>query len=137
MIKLERKKKHDSEGINIAPLIDMIFILLLFFIVNSAFVSEAGMEINRTSAQNAVQLEKNSVLVFVSSDETITVNNRKTELISLSSVIKQSFFDASGAQSVIIVPDKTVQSGLLIKIMDECKSAGAANISVAAEKKQY
>ncbi|MBP7653523.1 biopolymer transporter ExbD [Candidatus Dependentiae bacterium] len=135
MIKIERKKnKYTSEGINIAPLIDMIFILLLFFVVNAAFFNESGLDINKPSAQNSSQLEKNSIVIYVTQDERIIISNRQIELLSLSGSVKNELNEKNGCESVIIIPDKSVQSGLLIRIMDECKTAGIKNISVATEK---
>jgi biopolymer transport protein ExbD len=121
-----------SVDINMAPLIDCVFLLLIFFVVTSVFVRETGVEVNRPRAMTAQQLEKRSILLGLTADNRIYYGGRQVEINSVRGLVARQLRETKQAP-VIIVADTDSRNGPLVKLIDECKLAGAEKVSVAAE----
>ena len=126
-------RKAGKKGIelNIAPLIDMVFILLIFFLVTTSFVKETGVDINRPSAATAVSKEKANILIAVTEDDRIFMDKREIDIRAVRANVERALAE-NPEGSVIIVADRESRTGIAIKVMDGCKLAGAKNISLAA-----
>lgn len=125
-----------SEGeeiseINISPLIDMVFILLIFFIVTTTFVEETGIEVNKPQAASAASLEKNSILLAVTAQGQVVYGGQEVGIGSLRALVKR--LCESEAMPVIIQADKAAGAGVLVRVMDEATLGGAKNVSLATE----
>ena len=123
---------QDSVEINMAPLIDMMFLLLIFFVVTTAFVEEVGIEIQKPKAVSSQELEKKSILVGISREGKIVYGDREIELNGLRGLVSRLL--KTQEQPVIVIADQDCRSGILVDVIDECKSAGAKNVSIATEK---
>ena len=130
-LRRERKKPE----LNIAPLVDMVFLLLIFFLVSTTFSRETGVGVRKPKAKTASYLSRESILVAVTKEGTIHINNRKVDIETLHSIIKDTLEERQDSP-VIIIADKHSLTGRIIEVMDECKSAGAQNLSLAALKKE-
>lgn len=117
--------------LNIAPLIDMVFILLIFFLVTTSFVKETGVDISRPAATTAVTKTGATLLIAVSKDGTIHMDHREIDIRSVRANVERALAESPEA-SVVIVADKESTTGLVIHVMDHCKLAGAENVSLAA-----
>ena len=117
--------------INMSPLIDMVFLLLIFFMVTTVFVEETGIEVNKPSASSATDLEKKSILLAVSSDGKIVYAGQEMSLNSVRGLVSRLLQDKH--QPVIIIADKNASAGLLVDVIDECKLAGAKQVNIGAE----
>ena len=126
-----RKARRQSVEVNIAPLIDMVFILLIFFLVTTSFVKETGVEINRPAAATAVSKEKSNVLIGITSDNRIFMDKREIDVRSVRANVERALAENPEA-GVVIVADKASSTGIAIKVMDGCKLAGAKNLAIAA-----
>ncbi|MCD4813897.1 biopolymer transporter ExbD [bacterium] len=124
----------DSESVevNISPLIDMMFLLLIFFIVTTAFVQEVGVEIQKPKAASAQSLEKQSIMIGVTEKGRIMYSGREVSLNNLRGLVTGLL--RAQDRPVIIMVDKASQSGTLVNVIDECKLAGAKQVSVATEQ---
>ncbi len=123
---------HDDSGetaIDMSPLIDCVFILLIFFIVTTVFVEESGVEVDRPQAASASQLEKTSILIALTEAGEIVYGGRDIGISGVLPLVKQLV--QSEDIPVIIQADKASASGLLVRIIDEAKLAGATKVSVA------
>jgi biopolymer transport protein ExbD len=118
--------------INMSPLIDCVFLLLIFFIVTTVFVEETGVEINKPRAASAVDLEKRSVLIALTPDGRIVYGGREVEINSVRGLVARQLREQDA--SVIIMADDRSMTGQLVALMDECKLGGAERISVAASR---
>lgn len=130
-----RRSITDSEEIseiNISPLIDMVFILLIFFIVTTVFVEETGVDINRPEAASATMLEKNSILIAITSEGKVVYGGREIGLSGVRPLVKR-LTSQEPDMPVIIQADRGSQSGILIRVVDETKLGGAKNPSVATD----
>jgi len=134
MKRLGRRIGSDGERaeINIAPLMDMVFILLIFFIVTTVFVEETGVEVQRPTAASAENLAKRSILIAVTRAARIVYGGREYSLSSLRALVKHEIDQEQ--MPVIILADAAAPSGVLVSVIDECKLAGAENVSIAARR---
>ncbi len=119
-------------GIDISPLMDCVFILLIFFIVTTTFVEETGVEVDKPQAASAVQLEKTSILIALTQKGEVVYGGREIGLSGVRPLVKRMLQKED--VPVIIQADTAVQSGLLVRVIDEAKLAGAQKVSVATRK---
>ena len=122
-------EEENSEGINISPLIDIVFILLLFFIVTSVFVQETGVEIERPQSSQAVALDRESIYVAVSADLKVFYGGSEIGLQGIVPTIER--LSPSDDQQVIVQVDGRVPTQFLVEVIDEVKQAGIATVNVA------
>ena len=134
MINITGTRRARKKGVilNIAPLIDMMFILLIFFLVTTSFVKETGVDVNRPVAETAVNKKGQVILIGVTRDGRIYMNRREIDIRSVKTNVERELAE-NPSSSVIIVADRDSRTGLVIKVMDECKLAGAKNVAIAAK----
>ena len=132
-----RKRRGGSEEeseVNLTPMLDVVFIMLIFFIVTASFVKESGIDINRPDAQTAEKKEQGNILVAISPSGQIWIDKRQVDPRALRANIER--LKAENPQgSVIIQADKESKNGLLVKVMDAARLAGVESISIAASEK--
>lgn len=117
-------------GIDMSPLIDCVFILLIFFIVTTVFVEETGVEIDKPQAATASQLEKNSILIALTAKGEIVYGGREIGVSGIQPLVRRLI--AKESLPVIVQADQASPSGLLVRIIDEAKLAGATKVSVSS-----
>lgn len=128
---LPRKKQKDM-GIDMGPLMDIMFILLIFFVVTSSFTRETGVDVTKPQAQSASQLEKENLLIAITREGTIHINERQVDLASLQDILKQSLAKMPDREAVIIA-DKGSETGVLVQVIDACNLSGVKKVSIAAQ----
>ncbi|SDU32262.1 ExbD/TolR family protein [Desulfobacula phenolica] len=133
MLNISAARRANSKNLelNIAPLIDMVFILLIFFLVTTSFVKETGVDIARPTASTAVSKAKSTILIGVTQHNTIHIDRRQVDIRAVRANVERALAE-NPEGSVVIVADKQSLTGLVINVMDACKLAGAQNISIAA-----
>jgi biopolymer transport protein ExbD len=128
-----RVATHGEEAeINITPMLDIVFIMLIFFIVTTSFVKEIGIDVNRPS--NApVQEQKISEVIAIRIDETgqISVGNRAVDIRAVRANIESELATKPEA-SVVVISDRNADAGLLVRVIDQARVAGAEKVSLAA-----
>ena len=133
---MRRRHFHEDEAeINITPMLDVVFIMLIFFIVTTSFVKETGVDISRPSSSQAKQVKKGNILVAIKDDGAIWINKQQVEIRAVRSRIEKMHAENPEASAVIIA-DRGSRTGDLVQVMDQIKSAGVSSISIAAEKDQ-
>ena len=118
--------------INLSPLIDCVFLLLIFFVVTTVFVEETGVDVQKPRAASARDMEKNSIMIALTADGRIVYGGRQVNLNSVRGVVSQLL--RSKTMPVIIIADQGSRTGPLVDLIDECKLAGAEQVSVAARR---
>lgn len=116
-------------GIDMSPMIDCVFILLIFFIVTTTFVEETGVEVDKPQAASAVRLEKTSILIAITAKGEIVYGGRDIGISGVQPMVKRMLHKES--LPVIVQADSAAHSGLMVRVIDEAKLAGAAKVSVA------
>ncbi|RLA94236.1 MAG: biopolymer transporter ExbD [Deltaproteobacteria bacterium] len=132
-VRYSRHRRTKAVDINMAPLIDMVFILLIFFLVTTSFVRESGVDVQRPKAKSAVTKEKINLIIGVTKDGIIYIENHPVDIRSIRARMER-FLAETPEGSVIIVADKDSKTGTVIQVLDECRLAGVKNVSVAARK---
>jgi len=115
--------------INISPLIDIVFILLIFFIVTTVFFEETGVEINKPQAISQQDLESNSIMIAVTADGLVFYGGRNIGVVGVRNLIRR--MSMKEAQPVILQADEMVPTKLLIEVLDEAKLGGALSVNVS------
>ena len=119
-------------GIDMSPLIDCVFILLIFFIVTTVFVEETGVEVDKPQAASSVQLEKNSILIALTEKGEVVYGGRDIGISGVQPLVTRMLQQED--LPVIVQADTASQTGMLVRIIDEAKLAGAVKVSVASRK---
>jgi len=121
-------------GVDISPLIDCVFILLIFFIVTTTFVEETGVEVDKPQAASSVQLEKTSILLALTEKGEVIYGGREIGFGGVRQLVKRMLQKED--VPVVIQVDAAADSGLLVRVIDEAKLAGATKVSLATRKPQ-
>jgi len=122
-----------SSEINISPLIDVVFILLIFFIVTTVFVDETGVDVKKPRASTAEDLEKNSILIAVTANGQIYQGGRNIGISGVRSVVA-ALLESNEDTPVIIQGDTDANHGTIVKVIDAANLAGAKTVSLATAK---
>jgi len=125
-----REKKDDSQHVDISPLIDMVFILLIFFMVTTTFVKDMNLEINRPSASSAAPASSKAIRVYVDKMGEVYIDEQPIKLWVVQSIMRDAL-KYSTEKSVLIVIDEGVPAGKLVNVVDQIKLAGAKDVGVA------
>ncbi len=127
-----RGGSDEESEVNLTPMLDVVFIMLIFFIVTASFVKESGIDVNRPDAQTAEMQAQGNILVAISASGQIWIDKRQVDPRALRANIERlKAENPEGA--VIIQADTNSKHGLLVQVMDAARLAGVANVSIAAE----
>ena len=122
----------EATAIDLSPMIDCIFILLIFFIVTTVFVEEPGVEVSKPAAVLDIDLEKNSILIAITADNKVVYGGREVGVAGVGARIRQLL--AKDELPVIIQADQRAEHGVFSDVWSEVKNAGAKKISVSTRK---
>ena len=127
-------RKNAQAEVNMGPLLDMVFILLIFFVITTNFNRETGVDVTKPSASSAVSLGRKTILVGISREGTLHIHGRQVTPEALSGILSREIQQRPEA-SVVIVGDEGSTLGRSVQVMDICTAAGVGRVSVSAEKK--
>lgn len=131
-----RRRRASLQGDNqpnLTPLIDMVFILLIFFLVTASFVKEAGIDINRPFAQTTQTKERGTIHIALSARGEVWMERRRVDIRAVRANVERMLADNPEAD-VIVLADESAQTGLLVQVMDQVRLAGVNDIAVAARQ---
>jgi len=128
------QKNESSAEVNMAPLLDMVFILLIFFVITTNFNRQTGVEVKKPKASSAVYQGQKTILVGISREGSIHIHGRQVGLEQLTTIISREVTRRPDA-NVVIVGDRGAVLGRAVEVMDACVVAGVEKVSVAAERK--
>ena len=124
--------EEEEAEINITPMLDVVFIMLIFFIVTASFVKESGLEVNRPDAPTAVKKENANILVAIGASNEIWINRRRIDPRAVRANSERMHAE-NPEGAVIIQADKKAFTETLVLVMDSARQAGVFNVSIAAE----
>lgn len=133
MRRISRVSTDDESQVDITPLIDVVFIMLIFFIVTATFVKEAGIDVNKPDAPTAEVKKKANILIAIDANNNIWLDRRKIDIRSVIPNIKR-LRSENPQGSVVIQADEESKNKMLVEVMDAARQAGVTNIALAAEK---
>jgi biopolymer transport protein ExbD len=124
---------EEEATIDMTPMLDVVFIMLIFFIVTASFVKEAGIDVNRPEAATAVKKDRAGILIAISDKGEIWINKRRIDERAVQANIER--LHAENPQgTVVIQADKKATTETLIKVMDASRAAGVYDVSIAAQE---
>ena len=124
---------EEESQVDLTPMLDVVFIMLIFFIVTSTFVKESGVDVTRPNAETAVPTDASSIQIGITSNTQIYFDKRLVDKRAVRANIEKGLAESPGA-AVIIVADALSNTETLIEVMDQSRLAGAENISVATDE---
>ena len=135
-----RMRRHhstadDEPGIDLTPMLDIVFIMLIFFIVTSSFIKESGITVERPSAASASEKPKGNILIAVSADGEIWMDRKPVDIRAVRAAVERMRVDQPDS-TVIVQADKDARSGLVIRVMDQARLAGVEDVALAATAEQ-
>jgi len=133
MIPSVRKRHKKDVSVDITNLIDVIFVLVIFFVLTTTFTKETGVDITKPSAESAGQLSKQPIMIGITREGAIYVNERQVDLAMLQAILRREATQ-DAEKSVVLVSDRNTDMGVIVDVMDECAIAGLKKVSVSTEK---
>ncbi len=130
---MARKHGSDEEAqIDMTPMLDVTFIMLIFFIVTTSFVKESGAEVSRPGAETGFP-QKANIMIGVSTTGQVWMSKRQITMDAVRPYVEAARSE-SPESSVIIVADRLAPAGTVIQVMDQARMAGVTNIAIATQK---
>ena len=127
-----RADSEEEQVVDTTPLIDIVFIMLIFFIVTASFVKESGIEINRPSADTAVMQSHTTVLVGITAEDQVWINHRPVDIRAVrANIVRLMAENPQGG--VVIQADRDSRNDMLVQVMDQIRQAGVDKIALAAQ----
>jgi biopolymer transport protein ExbD len=121
----------DDSDFDMTPMLDVVFIMLIFFIVTSSFVKESGIDINRPNASTATVKEQGNILVAINENNDVWIDKRKIDVRAVRANVER--LHAENPQGAVVVQaDKSSRNGVLVKVLDQIRLAGVSNVALAA-----
>jgi biopolymer transport protein ExbD len=127
-----RHSEGESEetGIDLAPMLDFVLNLLIFFIITTSFIKEAGITVNKEQAMTADSQENGNILIAIRPNGDIWMDKRRVDIREVRSLIERLHVERS-EDTVVIIADKESQTNILTKVMDAVKAGGVGDVSIA------
>ena len=116
------------------PLIDMVFILLIFFLVTSSFTKESGIEVSRPTAESGTRQETASIIIGVTKAGDIWLDNQHVDIRSVRPMI-ENLHAQNPEGTIIIMSDKDARMGMAVQVLDQVRLAGVTNVAIATTAK--
>ena len=133
MLRKKRREEEESE-INITPMMDIVFIMLIFFIVTTSFIKETGINPTRPEAETAIRAEQGNILIAIAPNDQIWMNKGPIELEAVKIMVEAAHAE-NPESSVVVVADELASTGLVLDVMDQIRSSGISKISLSAREK--
>jgi biopolymer transport protein ExbD len=129
----KRIREEEEATLDMTPMLDIVFILLIFFIVTTSFVKEAGIEVNKPKAANQSKQKSANIFIAVRDNGEIWLDKRVVDIERVAATIEKLLAEQP-TDVVIIQADKKAEHGKVVQVMDAIKEAGIDRISIAAAK---
>ncbi len=128
----KRIREDEEVAVDLTPMLDVVFIMLIFFIVTTSFVKEAGIDVNKPKAAQAQKKPTATIFIAIRPNGEIHMDKRVVDIERVSATIEKLLAE-SPTDTVIIQADKEAKHGVVVKVMDQIKAAGIDKISIAAD----
>ena len=126
---LKNRLEQQQQAIDLSPLLDVVFILLIFFIVTTVFVKETGVEVDKPQALSTSKLERNVIMLAITQQGEVIYDGANIGVAGVRNTVAQLLKNRE--QPVVIQADKQVATELLVQVLDESKLAGASSVNIA------
>lgn len=131
MLSRRHNPQEEHTGIDLAPMLDFVLNLLIFFIITTSFVKEAGINVSRPEAETAEHKDSGNILIAIRPNGEIWMDKRPVDLREVRASIERLHVERPD-DTVVIIADKSSQTGVLTQVMDQVKAGGVNEVSIAA-----
>jgi len=128
---MRHQRQEDHVGIDLAPMLDFVLNLLIFFIITTSFVKEPGVSVDRPEALTAEHRESGNILIAIRSNGDIWMDRRQVDLREVRPIVERLHVERPD-DTVVVVGDKAAPAGILAQVMDEVKLGGVEEVTVGA-----
>ena len=132
-MKFKRRISLETGRLDIAPLIDVVFLLLVFFMLTSSFIFQPGIKINLPMALTSEVIQRENLIIIVREDNSIYINERSIESEELSSRLEIA---AKESKPILIKADREASLGKVVEVWDLCRAQGVQKINIATTQKR-
>ncbi|MCK6502795.1 biopolymer transporter ExbD [Myxococcota bacterium] len=130
------RRDAGGEDLDITPLIDVVFILLIFFMVTTTFAKDMKLDLQRPGAQSGERASTKALRVYVDRQERIYVDELPVQPWMVQSRVREALQRAAGERTVLVVTDRQVPADKLIEVVDQCRLGGATDVGVVTDQEQ-
>ncbi len=123
----------EETEINITPMLDIVFIMLIFFIVTTSFIKETGVEVNRPAASTALPKPRGNIMIAITATDQIWMDKQQVAIGEIRNMVESALAE-NPESTVIVITDKEASTGVVIDLMDQVRLGGVSNIAIAAEE---
>ncbi len=131
MRKRKRIEAEDDIDLNITPMLDIVFIILIFFVVATSFVKESGVDVSRPGAHSSERKERGNIMVAITADNSVWIDKREVDIRAVRASIERLHAE-NPEGAVVIQADENSRTGLLVQVIDQARLAGVSDVSIAA-----
>ena len=131
MRKRRLQEVEDEIDLNITPMLDIVFIILIFFVVSTSFVKESGVDVSRPSASTTERKERGNIMIGITEDNTVWIDKRQVDIRAVRANIERLHAE-NPEGAVVIQADRDARTGVLIQVIDQSRLAGVSDVSIAA-----
>lgn len=124
--------REDETEVNMTPMLDVVFIMLIFFVVTASFVKESGVDVSRPAAATAVRKEQGHIMIGISESNEVWIDKRRVDVRAVRANVERLHAENPGG-AVVIQADRYADAGLLVQVIDQSRAAGVEDVSIAAE----
>ena len=124
-------QQDDETGIDLTPMLDVVFIMLIFFIVTSTFIRESGVEVQRPQAESASPQDKGNILIAITGNGEIWMDKQQIDIRSVRAHVERMRVDQPDG-AVVVQADEDARTGLVVQVMDQARLAGVQDVALAA-----
>ena len=131
---MRRKKVQEADeeiDLNITPMLDIVFIILIFFVVSTSFVKESGVDVSRPDASSAERKQRGNIMVGITADNQVWIDRRQIDVRAVRANIERLHAE-NPEGAVVIQADRDSKTGLLVQVIDQSRLAGVKDVSIAA-----
>jgi len=132
-MRFKQRRTDNPTDVDVSPLIDMVFILLIFFMVTTTFVKDMKLDINRPAAASASKSDSKVVRVYIDNTGEVYIDNQPVQVWAIQSKLR-SLLRTMTEKSVLVVTDDSIPVERLIDVVDECRMSGAKDVAVSTSK---
>ena len=131
MRKRRLQEVEDDIDLNITPMLDIVFIILIFFVVSTSFVEESGVDVSRPSASTAERKERGNIMIGITADNAVWIDRRQVDIRAVRANIERLHAE-NPEGAVVIQADRDARTGMLVQVIDQSRLAGVSDVSIAA-----
>ena len=131
MRKRRLQEVEDEIDLNITPMLDIVFIILIFFVVSTSFVKESGVDVSRPSANTTERKERGNIMIGITSDNAVWIDRHQVDIRAVRANIERLHAE-NPEGAVVIQADRDARTGVLVQVIDQSRLAGVSDVSIAA-----